>query len=81
MYLLFTGRMLTARDMERLGFVAEIHPPEKLMNAAMEKGPQSVRHNVRVGEQLPLDRGAPGRVILAFSGAPGEPYETIRKRG
>lgn len=48
---------------------------------ARVEGPKSVRHNVRVGERLPLDRGAPGRVILAFSGAPGEPYESIRERG
>ena len=48
---------------------------------ARVEGPQSVRHNVRIGERLPLDRGAPGRVILAFSGAEGEPYESIRKTG
>lgn len=48
---------------------------------ARVEGPQSVRHHVRIGERLPLDKGAPGRVILAFSGAPGEPYESIRERG
>lgn len=48
---------------------------------ARVEGPQSVRHNVRIGERLPLDRGAPGRVILAYSGATGEIYEAIRQRG
>lgn len=48
---------------------------------ARVEGPQSVRHNVRIGERLPLNLGAPGRVILAFSGAKGEPYESIRSRG
>jgi DNA-binding IclR family transcriptional regulator len=48
---------------------------------ARVEGPQSVRHNVRIGERLPLNKGAPGRVILAFSGAKGEPYEAIRERG
>jgi len=48
---------------------------------ARVEGPHSVRHNVRIGERLPLNRGAPGRVILAFSGAKGEPYEAIRKCG
>ena len=48
---------------------------------ARVEGPQSVRHNVRIGERLPLTRGAPGRVILAFSGTEGEPYESIRKCG
>lgn len=44
-------------------------------------GPQTIRHHVRVGIGLPLELGAPGRVILAFSGEEGEPYKTIRKRG
>lgn len=33
---------------------------------------------IRAGDLLPLDRGAAGRVLLAFSGAPGEPFECIR---
>lgn len=45
------------------------------------EGPQAIRHHVRIGAALPLDSGAPGRVILAFSGEPGEPYEMIRRRG
>lgn len=45
------------------------------------EGPHSVRHHVRIGERLPLDKGAPGRVILAFSGERGEPYESIRRCG
>jgi len=48
---------------------------------ARVEGPHSIRHNVRIGERLPLAKGAPGRVILAFSGAKGEPYEAIRERG
>lgn len=48
---------------------------------ARVEGPQSVRHHVRIGMRLPLDLGAPGRVILAFSGEPGVVYEEIRRRG
>lgn len=48
---------------------------------ARVEGPHSIRHHVRIGERLPLDKGAPGRVILAFSGAQGDPYEAIRQRG
>ena len=44
-------------------------------------GPRTIRHHVRVGIGLPLNLGAPGRVILAFSGEPGAPYEEIRRRG
>jgi DNA-binding IclR family transcriptional regulator len=42
---------------------------------------QAMRHHIRLGAALPLHVGAPGRVILAFSGELGEPYEGIRKRG
>jgi len=45
------------------------------------EGPQSVRHHVRIGMRLPLNLGAPGRVILAFSGEPGAVYEDIRRKG
>lgn len=48
---------------------------------ARVEGPQSVRHHVRIGMRLPLDLGAPGRVILAFSGEAGAVYEDIRRRG
>src|SRR5690606_17511845 len=36
---------------------------------------------IKLGEQRPLDRGAAGKVILAFSGACGAPFEYIRKQG
>ena len=45
------------------------------------EGPQAIRHHVRVGAAMPLNLGAPGRVILAFSGELGEPYESIRRKG
>jgi DNA-binding IclR family transcriptional regulator len=48
---------------------------------ARVEGAQAVRHHVRIGERLPLERGSPGRVILAFSGEKGQLYEEIRKRG
>jgi DNA-binding IclR family transcriptional regulator len=45
------------------------------------EGPKAVRHHVRIGATLPLLIGGPGMVIVAFSGARGEEYETIRKDG
>lgn len=45
------------------------------------EGSKSVRHHVRIGLALPLNVGGPGLVILAFSGTPGEPFETIRRDG
>jgi len=42
--------------------------------------PRPIRDHVREGDHLPLDRGAAGRVLLAFSGEPGEVYARIRRR-
>ncbi|MDQ7956006.1 MAG: IclR family transcriptional regulator C-terminal domain-containing protein [Pseudomonadota bacterium] len=44
-------------------------------------GPAALPDHVRSGEVLPLDRGAPGRVILAALGEPGDLYERIRRQG
>lgn len=42
---------------------------------------QRLRDHVRQGEVLPLDRGAGGKVLLAFSGEPGADFDLIRERG
>ncbi|MEK8031338.1 IclR family transcriptional regulator [Ideonella sp. DXS29W] len=46
--------------------------------------PQVLRDHIRAGDVLPLDRGAGGRVLLAFDaagGARGKLYEQIRRDG
>ena len=43
--------------------------------------PQLLRDHVRAGDILPLDRGAGGRVLLAFAGAKGRIYDRIRRDG
>ena len=43
--------------------------------------PQLLRDHVRAGDVLPLDRGAGGRVLLAFAGAKGRLYAQIRRDG
>lgn len=40
---------------------------------------QPVRQQVRVGDVMPLDSGAGGRVLLAFAGASGALYASIRR--
>ena len=40
--------------------------------------PQPVREQVKVGDIMPLDSGAGGRVLLAYAGAPGALYANIR---
>jgi len=41
--------------------------------------PQLVRDHIQAGDLLPLERGAGGRVLMAFSGARGAPYTQIRR--
>lgn len=43
--------------------------------------PQPIRDHVKVGDVMPLDRGAGGRVLTAFSGGEGSLYERIRREG
>ena len=43
--------------------------------------PQLVRDHIRAGDTLPLNRGAGGRVLLAFGGARGASHERIRSAG
>lgn len=43
--------------------------------------PQSIRHHLDEGIRLPLDHGAGGKVLLAFSGEPGDEFERIRSQG
>lgn len=43
--------------------------------------PRPVRDHLQVGALLPLNRGAAGRVLLAFSGAKGAMYAGIRRDG
>src|SRR5690606_15770887 len=41
--------------------------------------PNPVRDHIRAGDLLPLDKGAGGHVLMAFSGAPGERYDKVRQ--
>lgn len=72
-------RALTVQSGESASFY--VREGQQRQCLARVDGPQTIRHHVRVGIGLPLELGAPGRVILAFSGEAGEPYESIRRRG
>lgn len=43
--------------------------------------PSATHSAARVGESMPLDQGAAGKVMLAAMGQQGEPYDQIRARG
>jgi len=72
-------RELTAKTKESATFY--VREGERRVCVVRVEGPQAVRHHVRMGTILPLDIGGPGLAILAFSGEPGEPYESIRRKG
>lgn len=42
---------------------------------------RTVRSHLEEGAELPLDRGASARVLVAFTGGKGDLYERIRSRG
>jgi DNA-binding IclR family transcriptional regulator len=43
--------------------------------------PRAVRHHLEEGVRLSLDRGAAGRILLAYGGAGGATYTRIRNAG
>ncbi|MCT4655704.1 MAG: IclR family transcriptional regulator [Cohaesibacter sp.] len=46
-----------------------------------ENSKKEVRHHLDEGLRLPLKMGGTGRILLAFSGARGAPYDSIRIDG
>ncbi|AHL75331.1 IclR family transcriptional regulator [Stutzerimonas stutzeri] len=42
---------------------------------------QEIRHHLEEGARMALNRGASGRILLAFSDESGEPFDAIRKNG
>lgn len=45
------------------------------------ESPRSVRHSVVEGQRLPLESGAAGKALLAFSGEQGDAFDVIRAQG
>jgi DNA-binding IclR family transcriptional regulator len=41
--------------------------------------PLAITDNVQAGEMRPLERGAGGKVLLAFVGRQGSEFDTIRE--
>lgn len=72
-------RELVARTGESAAF--HVRQGDKRLCLYRVDSPQPVRDHIRVGDLLPLDRGAGGRVLMAFSGATGELYDRIRREG
>lgn len=72
-------RALVERTGESVAF--HVRQGEQRLCLYRVDSPHLLRDHVRAGDLLPLDRGAGGRVLLAFSGARGRLYERIRRDG
>jgi DNA-binding IclR family transcriptional regulator len=68
---------LVARTQESAAFYVR-HEDRRLCQFRIDS-PRIVRDHARVGDVLPLDRGAAGRLLLAFSGARGAIFDRIRR--
>ncbi|MFD0666677.1 IclR family transcriptional regulator [Ramlibacter sp. MAHUQ-53] len=72
-------RALVARTQESVAF--HVRQGDQRLVLFRVDSPQLLRDHVRAGDLLPLDRGAGGRVLMAFSGAKGRLYEQVRRDG
>lgn len=66
--------------MSETGETVAFHVRENSIRVSLYRveSPQRIRDHVRQGEHLPLDRGAGGKVLMAFSGAKGAGADLIR---
>ncbi len=58
-----------------------VHDGDSRIRLLHVHGERLDARKIRVGEPLPLDRGSPGQVLLAFTGRQGSLYDEIRQRG
>lgn len=67
---------LSDRTLESVAFYVRSGELRTCLYRVEAKHP--IRYSIREGDVLPLYKGSGGRVLAAFSGASGEPYERIR---
>jgi DNA-binding IclR family transcriptional regulator len=72
-------REVVARTRESAAF--HVRQGDRRLCLHRVDSPQVVRDHIAVGDVLPLNRGAGGRVLLAFAGAKGTIYDRIRRDG
>ena len=76
-------RPALARLVERTGETAAFYVREGERRVCLYRhhSPRAIRHHVEEGAALPLDRGASGRVLTAFTGGAGPLHDEVRARG
>jgi DNA-binding IclR family transcriptional regulator len=70
-------RDLAERSWESVAFYVRSGDVRTCLYRVESKHP--IRYTIREGDVLPLLAGSGGRVLAAFSGQEGEPYDTIRQ--
>lgn len=76
-------RPALARLVERTGETATFFIREGDQRVCLYRhhSPRLIRHHVEEGGRLPLDRGAAGHVLSAFTGGVGERLDAVRAEG
>lgn len=72
-------RALVERTQESVAF--HVRQGDQRLVLLRVDSPQLLRDHVRAGDVLPLDRGAGGRVLMAYAGAQGPIYDRVRQDG
>lgn len=72
-------RALVERTQESVSF--HVRQGDQRLVLFRVDSPQLLRDHARAGDLLPLDRGAGGRVLMAFAGADGPLCEQVRRDG
>lgn len=76
-------RPALARLVERTGETAAFYVREGERRVCLYRhhSPRLIRHHVEEGAALPLDRGAAGRVLMAYTGETDPLHDELRARG
>lgn len=72
-------RALVERTQESVAF--HVRQGDQRLVLLRVDSPQLLRDHVRAGDLLPMNRGAGGRVLMAYAGAKGRIYDQVRKDG
>ena len=76
-------RPALARLVEQTGETAAfyVRDSERRVCLYRHHSPRLIRHHIEEGAVLPLDRGASGRVLMAFTGGDDPLLQEVRRRG
>ncbi|MDZ4281826.1 MAG: IclR family transcriptional regulator [Hydrogenophaga sp.] len=72
-------RALVERTQESVAF--HVRQGDQRLVLLRVDSPQLLRDHVRAGDLLPMNRGAGGRVLMAYAGAKGRIYDQVRTDG